>query len=72
MVPGDLLRALDGLPDGGVGTREGLAGSDGIVSVEMVHLWGARQITFADVRHGRIGAPWHGEAETIDRGPPTL
>lgn len=38
----------------------------------MVHLWGARQITFADVRHGRIGAPWHGEAETIDRGPPTL
>lgn len=43
------------------------SGSDGIVSIEMAHLPGARQITLGDVRHGHIGAPWYGDAEVIDR-----
>lgn len=43
------------------------AGSDGIVSIELAHLPGARQLTFTDVRHGHIGAPWYGDAEIIDR-----
>jgi hypothetical protein len=44
---------------------------DGIVPVAAVHLDGAQQITFDDVRHGMIGAPWYGDDEIIDRWWPT-
>jgi hypothetical protein len=43
------------------------AGGDGIVSLAAAHLPGARQLTFADVRHGYVGAPWYGDAAVIDR-----
>lgn len=42
-------------------------GGDGIVSLDAVHLAGARQLTFSDVRHGVIGGPWYGDAEIVDR-----
>lgn len=40
---------------------------DGIVPASAVHLEGARQATYADVRHGVIGAPWYGDEAVIDR-----
>ena len=44
---------------------------DGIVPYSAVHLEGARQLTFDDVRHGMIGTPWYGDEEIIDRWWPT-
>lgn len=44
---------------------------DGIVPAAAVHLPGAEQITFDDVRHGMIGAPWYGDEQIIDRWWPT-
>jgi pimeloyl-ACP methyl ester carboxylesterase len=44
---------------------------DGIVPASSVHLEGARQMTFDDVRHGVFGAPWYGDDEVIDRWWPT-
>lgn len=44
---------------------------DGIVPAAAVHLEGAEQITFDDVLHGMIGAPWYGDEEIIDRWWPT-
>lgn len=44
---------------------------DGIVPVAAVHLEGAEQLTFDDVRHGMIGAPWYGDDQIIDRWWPT-
>jgi hypothetical protein len=40
---------------------------DGIVPAAAVHLDGAQQITFADVRHGVFGAPWYGDDISLDR-----
>jgi PGAP1-like protein len=40
---------------------------DGIVPASAVHLDGALQRTYDDVRHGVIGAPWYGDEEVIDR-----
>jgi hypothetical protein len=40
---------------------------DGIVPAAAVHLEGAEQITFDDVRHGMVGAPWYGDDQIIDR-----
>ena len=40
---------------------------DGIVPYSAVHLEGAEQLTFDDVRHGMIGAPWYGDEPMIDR-----
>ena len=40
---------------------------DGIVPAAVVHLQGARQVTYDDVRHGVIGAPWYGDEAVIDR-----
>ena len=40
---------------------------DGIVPAASVHLEGAEQITYDDVRHGMIGAPWYGDGEILDR-----
>ncbi len=49
-----------------VGTHTTALG-DGIVPAAAVHLDGARQMTFPDVRHGMIGAPWYGDDAVIDR-----
>jgi len=35
--------------------------------VSSVHLSGAEQITFDDVRHGMIGSPWYGDQEILQR-----
>jgi hypothetical protein len=40
---------------------------DGIVPASAVHLEGAEQLIFDDVRHGMIGAPWYGDDHVIDR-----
>lgn len=42
-------------------------GGDGIVSLALAHLPGARQLTLHDVTHGVIGSPWYGDAAVIDR-----
>lgn len=44
---------------------------DGIVPASAVHLAGADQITFDDVRHGMIGSPWYGDEEILERWWPT-
>jgi hypothetical protein len=43
------------------------APGDGIVPARAVHLDGARQLTYGDVRHGVIGAPWYGDEAVVDR-----
>ena len=43
------------------------ASGDGIVPAAAVHLEGAEQITFDDVRHGMVGGPWYGDDHVIDR-----
>lgn len=53
-----------------VGTDTQTTG-DGIVPAAAVHLPGAEHITFDDVRHGMIGAPWYGDEQIIDRWWPT-
>jgi hypothetical protein len=40
---------------------------DGIVPFSAVHLNGAEQLTYEDVRHGMIGAPWYGDDAIIER-----
>jgi PGAP1-like protein len=40
---------------------------DGIVPFSAVHLDGAEQLSYDDVRHGMIGAPWYGDDAIIDR-----
>jgi hypothetical protein len=40
---------------------------DGIVPSAAVHLAGAEQLTYEDVRHGHIGANWYGDERIIDR-----
>lgn len=40
---------------------------DGIVPSAGVHLEGAEQLTFDDVRHGHVGGPWYGDEPIIDR-----
>lgn len=49
-----------------VGTETQALG-DGIVPASSVHLDGAEQVTFDDVRHGMIGTPWYGDDEILDR-----
>ena len=44
---------------------------DGIVPFAAVHLEGAEQLTFDDVRHGMIGSPWYGDDALVDRWWPT-
>ena len=43
------------------------ARGDGIVPEAAVHLDGAEQITFDDVRHGMVGGPWYGDDHVMDR-----
>ena len=40
---------------------------DGIVPFSAVHLEGAEQLTYDDVRHGMVGAPWYGDDVMLDR-----
>lgn len=49
-----------------VGTNTKAVG-DGIVPASAVHLPGAENLTFDDVRHGVIGTPWYGDDQVIDR-----
>jgi hypothetical protein len=50
-----------------VGTDTATVIGDGIVPAAAVHLPGAEQITFDDVRHGMIGSPWYGDGPIIER-----
>jgi len=47
--------------------RETAGLGDGIVPVAAVHLEGATQLTYEDVRHGMIGSPWYGDDRIIER-----
>lgn len=40
---------------------------DGIVPFSAVHLDGAQQLTYDDVRHGMVGSPWYGDDVMLDR-----
>ena len=42
------------------------SGSDGIVSLSLAHLPGARHLTLHDTFHGVVGSPWYGDADAID------
>lgn len=44
---------------------------DGIVPYQAVHLDGAQQLTYTDVRHGMVGSPWYGDDVMLDRWWPT-
>lgn len=46
-------------------------GSDGIVSLALAHLEGARHLTLHDTLHGVVGSPWYGDAAIIDRWWPS-
>lgn len=41
-------------------------GGDGIVSLGLAHLDGARQLTLHDALHGVVGSPWYGDDDVID------
>ncbi len=43
------------------------SGGDGIVSLSLAHLPGARQLTLHDTLHGVIGSPWYGNESAIDQ-----
>lgn len=62
-IAGDLANQLFGVAVG----RETQALGDGIVPFSAVHLDGATQLTYEDVRHGMIGAPWYGDDVMLDR-----
>ena len=62
-VPG---RLIDNFFTIAVGEHTRHAG-DGIVPASAVHLEGAEQMTFDDVRHGMTGGPWYGDEPIIDR-----
>ncbi|MCY7418916.1 MAG: hypothetical protein LH650_10545 [Chloroflexi bacterium] len=42
-------------------------GSDGMVSLDVVHLDGACQVTYHDVHHGVVGTPWYGDTHVVER-----
>lgn len=44
-----------------------VGGSDGIVSLSLAHLEGARRLTLHDAYHGVIGSPWYGDPAVIDQ-----
>jgi hypothetical protein len=41
-------------------------GSDGIVSLSLAHLDGARQLTLHGSLHGIVGSPWYGDDAVMD------
>ena len=51
---------------GFVGDLDGGRG-DGLVGDAMCRLAGARHLSYPDVRHGTLGAPWYGDAAILDR-----
>jgi hypothetical protein len=62
-LAGDLANQVFGVAVG----KETQAPGDGIVPFSAVHLDGATQLTYEDVRHGMIGAPWYGDDLLLDR-----
>ncbi len=44
---------------------------DGLVGDALSRLDGATHLSYPDVRHGALGAPWYGDAEILDRWWPT-
>ena len=60
---GDLANEAFGVAVG----KETQALGDGIVPFSAVHLDGATQLTYEDVRHGMVGAPWYGDDVMLDR-----
>jgi hypothetical protein len=62
-LAGDLANEMFGVAVG----RETQALGDGIVPFAAVHLEGATQLTYEDVRHGMVGAPWYGDDVMLDR-----
>lgn len=62
-LAGDAANELFGVAVG----RETQALGDGIVPFSAVHLDGATQLTYDDVRHGMVGAPWYGDDVMLDR-----
>lgn len=62
-LAGDLANELFGVAVG----KETQAPGDGIVPFSAVHLDGATQLTYEDVRHGMVGAPWYGDDVMLDR-----
>jgi hypothetical protein len=70
VFPGAIGRLADEVFSMIVGSDTQALG-DGIVPAAAVHLAGAEQMTFDDVRHGMIGTPWYGDDEIIDRWWPT-
>jgi hypothetical protein len=63
---GPVGRALEEVFSVVVGHDTAIAG-DGIVPAAAVHLDGAEQLTFDDVRHGFLGRSWYGAAGVVDR-----
>jgi len=51
---------------GFVGDVEGGRG-DGLVGDALSQLDGARHLSYPDVRHGTLGAPWYGDEAIVDR-----
>ncbi|MFN8518228.1 MAG: hypothetical protein U0667_02300 [Chloroflexota bacterium] len=43
------------------------SGGDGIVSLSLAHLPGARHLTLHDALHGVVGSPWYGDDVVIAR-----
>jgi pimeloyl-ACP methyl ester carboxylesterase len=62
-LAGDVANEMFGVAVG----RETQALGDGIVPFSAVHLDGATQLTYEDVRHGMVGAPWYGDDIMLDR-----
>jgi hypothetical protein len=62
-LAGDLANEMFGVAVG----KETQALGDGIVPFAAVHLEGATQLTYEDVRHGMVGAPWYGDDQMLDR-----
>lgn len=62
-IAGDLANGLFSVAVG----KETQALGDGIVPYAAVHLDGATQLTYEDVRHGMVGAPWYGDDVMLDR-----
>ena len=65
-VSGVLGRLIGNFFSIAVGEHTRHAG-DGVVPASAVHLEGAEQMTFDDVRHGVTGGPWYGDESVVNR-----
>jgi len=50
-----------------LGAWDGADLGDGVVPHGLVHLPGARQLTFDDVLHGHLGGPWYADDRIVER-----